>query len=297
MDNDNLTGGITYSMDSSTNPQWLQLGKDPSTWDALGNSLVYVTIVGDNNNDQSVVHYPPDIVAKANAHWKDIISVKPNLFDGPIWCVVNHKEEKTTNGRLVHHLWLQRSSYRFVLLSCKIATTSEYNNKDFCCSALGVSAICITSDGMIILGKRSAHCGTSPNKWHLVPAGTVDRPNIFAVLVDELHEELNVRPINAKIRVVGMLNTGAELNYKPEMVYAIQIQEKHTEIRVQNDEHQKLAFYPVHDEKDNNWRKKTTINCKHNKVVHQSLRKAVKELDLVEVARNALVLFMSQGTQ
>ncbi len=61
-----------------------------------------------------------------------------------------------------------------------------------------------------------------PSLWHLVPAGTVDRPDLPGLILDELEEETGVpREVVTGLCVQGICDTGAEQRHKPELVFRL----------------------------------------------------------------------------
>ena len=212
-----------------------------------------------------VREYSDAIKVDTDENWHRRLSANPKLFDGPVWSVVNWctsgEGGKDTTERcrgfpdshaLHLHFEMQLTSYKYVLYTHftpkGLALPSEARS-----NALGCSAICLTSDGHVVLGLRSMVCGTEPGLWHLVPAGNVDRPDIDHVILDEHEEELGYRAKlpaedgcddHDKLSVFGVLDTGLYQGHKLEVVYLLRLRSKTfsdlKQLFKKNDEHDEL---------------------------------------------------------
>jgi hypothetical protein len=193
--------------------------------------------------------YSEEITRSADEYWEGTIKKdRPNLFDGPIWSLVQYAEQACeVTGAKQLHLTMQLSSYRFNLFT-------HYVGRDMVpltsrCNGLGVMSLTETSDGYLVLGLRSRKAGAMPWHWHCVPAGVLDAPDPPAVLEKELKEETGFEWATVRCgEVMALISSGEEQGHKPELLFrmglsvsAVEVHEKH---RAAEDsaEHEALIF-------------------------------------------------------
>ncbi len=114
---------------------------------------------------------------------------------------------------------------------------------------LGVSAVVISGDGFILLGRRSDRV-----TWHggmIHPVGgmvelraTGRPPNLFDAVLDELHQELGLAPPRSGIICLGLVRDKSLL--QPELIFRVKVRSTVRAIRalarkaVHGDEHEEL---------------------------------------------------------
>eukprot|EP00300_Choanocystis_sp_HF-7_P010533 c16997_g1_i1.p1 GENE.c16997_g1_i1~~c16997_g1_i1.p1 ORF type:complete len:166 (+),score=46.34 c16997_g1_i1:394-891(+) len=115
-------------------------------------------------------------------------------------------------------------------------------------NALGTSALALTRDNKLVLGKRSDHLAACPSLWHLIPAGTVDKLDVLGVLKVEFLEEMHLdwdSEIVGEPICVGLLDAGEEQGHKPELVWVLRLAKTSAELAdtiPTNDEHSEISF-------------------------------------------------------
>ena len=69
-------------------------------------------------------------------------------------------------------------------------------------AAIGVTAV-VVRNGSFTLGRRAPHLPLDPDRWHVVPSGTVDGGGLLATLEAELREEHGLDE-PGEARVIGL---------------------------------------------------------------------------------------------
>eukprot|EP00298_Acanthocystis_sp_HF-20_P003724 c14067_g1_i1.p1 GENE.c14067_g1_i1~~c14067_g1_i1.p1 ORF type:complete len:276 (-),score=111.68 c14067_g1_i1:23-850(-) len=210
--------------------------------------------------DNDIKKYSDDIENGANMNWEKLQSEKKGLlFDGIVWTLKNVEIKESSKLELI----LQPSSYRYVMYTHYSSFGIENLSKEQRANPIGISALCITTDNKIVLGKRSPHVAVCKNMWHVIPAGNLDNPNLSFVLKTEMREELGLEWENVVQRetCLGLFDTGVEQGNKPEIVWFVQLNISSEEVessmkknphKEENglDEHDNLVFINRNDIKN-----------------------------------------------
>ena len=146
------------------------------------------------------------------------------LFDGPICRLVDY----SVRGHRLH-LTLGATTYReFVGTNCAHADLWCRFGPEVLANPLGVSAAVVTTDGYVLLTRRSERVYAYPGRIHPV-AGTVrlapdstGPPDPVAAVIDEIHEELGL-PADAlgPITCVGLVR-GKRL-VQPDVIFEVPV--------------------------------------------------------------------------
>lgn len=196
--------------------------------------------------------YPHGVDELATQHWSEVLRLKPNLFDGPVWGLIQQDIEEVQGGSRGIKLLVQQSSYRFVLYTHFTEEGRVMRPSDRC-GALGLMSFTESSDGFLIVGRRSMKLGQMPGFWHCIPAGNVDGPDMLAVLKKELREELAV-DLDSETTggsLLSTLTTGPEQGDKLELSFHITVSLTASEMlaRLQNavdrGEHERVAVLRI----------------------------------------------------
>jgi len=169
---------------------------------------------------------PATLKARIDAHWQNAVQQtdkKDYIYDGELCRLNSWDVEK---GRLRLHL--QKTSYKALLYSNQHAAEIVGQFGSECLSrALGISLILVSSDGRLVLIRRSATVGESPGKidvigGHVTPLEhMVDGlPDPFFAMAEELHEETGIAVADDEaIVLVGLIETA--LTRKPELIFLL----------------------------------------------------------------------------
>ncbi|MCA1673633.1 MAG: hypothetical protein LC799_16015, partial [Actinobacteria bacterium] len=135
----------------------------------------------------------PEVEARVEAIWKDELRVQGDrLFNGPLLSLLRHTPQRLT---------VQRSEYRRFLAQLRQPELA---------ASLGVQPLAVTGiltcrDG-IVLGRRGNRVAQDPGRWEAAPAGSLDRPDPYAQLQDELYEEVGITADQLEAcRAVGLI--------------------------------------------------------------------------------------------
>ncbi len=182
------------------------------------------------------LRYPPDMEALAEEFWCQACASRAEdalLFDGPL-CALQHF--CLDNGRLL--LSLSKTTYRYVLLAEKRAEEIVRRwGEHHLPRVLGVSAVVLTTDGVLPLMVRSNTVGEYPGRSDVF-GGHIDpevdlragRPDPFVAMRNELQEELKLRPHHiASLRLIGLIKSCC--NQKPELVFTCQVNRSYRALR------------------------------------------------------------------
>jgi len=161
------------------------------------------------------------------------------LFDGPLARLASWE---VSGGTL--RLGLQLTGYKtFVGTNLRDPSLPAERRAD----PLGNSAVILTSDGKIVLGRRSGRVHGHPGLLHCIgghvePGRRADGGLIdtFADIVDEVTEELNVEPGQIREMVcLGLLRDSA--SRQPEQIFTCKLDMAFAQLRPRGEEHDELV--------------------------------------------------------
>lgn len=164
------------------------------------------------------------------------------LFDGPLARLVSWE----VLGNVLQ-MSLQRTSYRyFVGTNLRDPDLPDAQRAD----PLGNSAVILSADGRVILGRRSSkvhghpgwvHCvGGHVNPERRVSKGVLDT---FESIIDEVVEELNVERDDIEDIVChGIVRDAA--SRQPEQLFTVQVKLRSDQLRPTGSEHAALVAFP-----------------------------------------------------
>lgn len=170
---------------------------------------------------------PQSLIEKIDAHWhREISQTSKNsfIFNGDL-CKLD--SWKISDNNLT--LDLRYTNYKELLYSNHIhEQNTEESNFPFTSKALGISAVLLSSDNMIIVIKRSSHVGEGPGKLDIVGGhihpyehSVEGIPDPFFAMKAEMVEEVNLAPAPAEELVcIGIIITTT--TQKPELVFSMQ---------------------------------------------------------------------------
>ena len=171
----------------------------------------------------------PDVESAIERAWADASArLGAKLFDGPM-C---HLERCETSPDALR-LWVSPTSYKPFL-------GTHLTGADVPASALanplGLSAVLVTSDGWLMLGRRNASVAYYPNRIHPF-AGSLEPgelTNVFEGVLRELDEELGLSERDvADMRCLGLIED-AKLR-QPEIIFSVRTTRTRAEIESQLD--------------------------------------------------------------
>lgn len=123
-------------------------------------------------------HFPAGISALADVHWAAAVAERPELREGPVWCLSGH-EVGTPNLRVT----LQRSSYK-LLVYTHFSDEVDILPKDKRCNACVMTVLLETADGLLVLYKAR-----EGQLWQsLPPSCVVGSPDLREMLCSALRE-------------------------------------------------------------------------------------------------------------
>ena len=168
------------------------------------------------------------------------------LFDGPL-C----RLEKWSASPDRLELTLSRTSYRpFLGTNLFNAHLADTYGRDVLANPVGLSTAIETSDGYLLLGRRSDAVAYHPGRVHpfagsLEPGDPLD---VFAEIRRELGEELHLTPQDiGDIRCVGL---GEDRSLRqPELFFAVSATRTRRDLEQQLDRDEHLAAYAVRAER------------------------------------------------
>jgi len=157
--------------------------------------------------------YSDHVKNLAIEHWFLSVTLNPALFDGDCWSVVYMVESETATTAHV-----QLTSYKYSLFShfSSVGRSLPSNDRAIC---YGVRSLTISSEGYVVLGRRSSLAGTLPGVLDMVPAGVCHLPEPKEVLEIEYEEELGINVLTSQLEYLGVLTAGMEQGNKLEFVY------------------------------------------------------------------------------
>lgn len=175
----------------------------------------------------------PQVEALIEQAWQKARS-RPgiHLFDGPM-CRLEAIDARPDRM----HLTLSKSSYKpFVGTNMSNPQIADQYGNAALANPVGLSALVISSDDYLLLGRRNAHVAYYPSRVHpfagcLEPAENLD---IFDDVRRELAEELSIEPQE----ISEMLCTGVARDLslrQPEFIFAVRVNRTLKEIEAQVD--------------------------------------------------------------
>ena len=170
------------------------------------------------------------------------------LFAGPLCRLIRYE---ASGGGL--KLFLGPTDYREYLgTSRHWRTIQEYVGaaelQEYLSNPLAVCAAVGTSDGKLVIGRRSGSVMEHAGYWH-VPGGHVEpahlvdgRVDVFRAMLDELFEELGVAENQVALRCLGLFRPVDTL--KPELAFSAEVGYTAAELLAlpRNDEHEELRL-------------------------------------------------------
>lgn len=162
--------------------------------------------------------YDREVEDATETHWQRLIKIKPQLFDGAVWCL---RSFALDGGSVV--LDMQESSYKY---SVYTHHTPEGQLLDFSrrSGACGLMSLTETKDGLLVFGKRSRYVGAFAGFYHCVPAGIVDVPDLQKVISKELEEEVGADwSLVESCNFMALMDTGQEQGHKYEFLLSMKL--------------------------------------------------------------------------
>jgi hypothetical protein len=162
--------------------------------------------------DAVVVHdadapIDPELRRRGAPHLDSVLARSSGTFDGPILAL-----DRVDQGQ-IHAV---RAGYFDMIATCdslagdpelrdlaeRLAAPDPLRIGTGRAAAIGVTAVAVRG-GRFTLGKRAPHLPLDPNRWHVVPSGTVDGRGLIETLASELHEEHGIADA-VGLRVIGV---------------------------------------------------------------------------------------------
>jgi len=192
--------------------------------------------------------YPgPDLAWEIDLEWdlrlREAEARGAEFFDGELARLVDCELREG-----VLQLRLQRTSYKaFVGTNLRDTSLPDHLRAD----PLGNSAVVVTADGKIIVGRRSEAVFGHPGWYHCI-GGHID-PDLhadgrvvdtFRAVTDEVTEELNVMADELEeIVCLGVIRDAA--SRQPEQLFAVRLRREAHELLARGGEHESL--FPIDD--------------------------------------------------
>ena len=171
----------------------------------------------------------PELERRIDETWRRRTEAAPNLFhDAPLARLVAH-------GLLPDKLalFVGETTFReFVGTNLEAESDPSIHEslgEDYFANPLGVSAVILTKDDALLLGRRSVQTVEGVGQWDL-PGGHVPFQegiacSPFDTIGRELHEELGLgRSDIASLHCAGLVENG--LTHKPELIFVVRVTEK-----------------------------------------------------------------------
>jgi 8-oxo-dGTP pyrophosphatase MutT (NUDIX family) len=195
---------------------------------------------------QSTRRQIPEVESAIETAWAQALA-RPNihLFDGPM-CRL--ESWHATEDHLA--LKISRSSYRiFVGTNMAHPEFAGTFGREVMANPVGVSPAILTSDGQLLLGRRSSTVAYYPSRVHPF-AGCMEPkdPDPFASIVRELNEELSIERTDLReIRCIGIAED--ESLCQPELIFSVNSALSRSEIEARLDpvEHSAIWAIPAID--------------------------------------------------
>jgi 8-oxo-dGTP pyrophosphatase MutT (NUDIX family) len=144
---------------------------------------------------------------RGTPHLEAVLARSSGTFDGPILAL-----ERVDEGR-IHAV---RAGYFDMIATCdslagdpqlrelaeRLAAPDPLRIGTGRAAAIGVTAIAVRG-GRFTLGRRAPHLPLDPDRWHVVPSGTVDGRGLIETLASELREEHGIDDVDG-LRVIGV---------------------------------------------------------------------------------------------
>ncbi|HVY94373.1 MAG TPA: NUDIX domain-containing protein [Bryobacteraceae bacterium] len=165
-----------------------------------------------------------------------------HLFDGPM-CRLESRD--VSRDRI--HLTLSRTSYK-PFVGTNMNRSADGFGREFLANPVGLSAVLLSADGQLLMGRRNANVAYYPSRVHpfagcLEPAESLD---VFADVRRELREELALTEPD----IIEMFCTGITEDRslrQPEMTFAVRTHKTLAQIESQLDaqEHRGIFHTPA----------------------------------------------------
>lgn len=135
--------------------------------------------------------------------WKALVAQKPQVFDGPMCSVINLERD----GQSLR-MDLVRSRYSHYTAT-RTPNLPEGLREADRCNPLGLTALLLTSDGLIVASLRSQHVDQNPGALYFTggyaePGETDGEVDLFAEIAREVVEELGVTLDQSKLRLMSV---------------------------------------------------------------------------------------------
>jgi hypothetical protein len=185
----------------------------------------------------------PEVEALIDQAWDRAMS-RPgvHLFDGPM-CRLESRDVSRDHI----HLTLSRTSY-MPFVGTNMNRSADGFGREFLANPVGLSAVLLSADGQLLMGRRNANVAYYPSRVHpfagcLEPADDLD---VFADVRRELREELAL----AEPDISEMICTGIAEDRslrQPEMTFAVRTHKTLAQIESQLDaeEHRGVFHTPA----------------------------------------------------
>jgi len=189
----------------------------------LDDALIFKTLFNGfySRDDVDILWQPsplslPEVMnEEIEHHWQTLS--KEYIFNGSL-ARLEHWAATPVHCQFV----LRPSNYQTLLYSNHhVQHIKEKWGFQYLSRALGVSAVMVSADNRLLLMKRSAFVGESPNCYDLF-GGHVDiaengTPCVFRAMAQELQEEVGLEPDDHDLSLLGLIETTA--TKKPELVF------------------------------------------------------------------------------
>lgn len=192
--------------------------------------------------------YDKEVETATETHWQMLIKVKPQLFDGAVWCLRNF----AVDGRSLL-LDMQESSFKYSVYTHHTVEGQllEASRRSGAC---GLMALTQTKDGLLVFGRRSRYVGAFAGFYHCVPAGMVVVPDLQQLIAKELEEEIGADWKSVeRCNFMALMDAGHEQGHKYEFVLSMKLsltaEEVHRRYQNASDKKEHEDFLFVYPEK------------------------------------------------
>ena len=170
--------------------------------------------------------YSPEIQDMIEETWENLTKNKESkyLYDGNVYslmAVSSHENKVICNVR--------NTTYK-AYIGTNVHNIDKIPDKKDLANAIASCVVSITSDGYILIGRRSGKLAEGGNEWHVVGGtmegvvvnGELKPENPYDLITKELHEEINV----SKDEIDVLYCTGIGIsthNHKPEFLFVCKL--------------------------------------------------------------------------
>ena len=200
-------------------------------------SIIPLTAMPEIRIRNSTQYFVPELVEAVDKVWSEAYVSNQELHDGRIFSV------ESASVDVIIGSWLP---YRFFYACSRDEMVAA---KLFVCP-LAITGICVTIDGEILLGRRSAFSTQYPGAWDILPAGSVDlstenhtTPDVKTQLMAELAEEVG----DVEVQSVDLKYIARHPDYGPvDIVYLIKLAAKRKDVvPALSSEHSQIAYFKI----------------------------------------------------